>query len=104
MTLALQGIRVLDVTDAVSGPFAGMLLGSYGAEVIRIESQRHLGFRDSATVKKGSGSDLDSSKADLAALTTPGFARYNLDKLSVTLNLTKPEGRELFRSLVKISD
>ena len=111
MTLALEGIRILDITDAVSGPFGAMMLGSFGAEVIRIESQRHLGFRDNSNNVKMTPDATQHAKAtpnpakpDLTSLTTPGFARYNLDKLSITLNLTKPEGREIFKKLVKISD
>lgn len=107
MTLALQEIRVLDLTDAVSGPFASMLLASYGAEVIRVESRRHLGFRGGG----GKGNDsileedaVDFSKVDMAQFVGANFARYNLDKLSVALNLTKPEGIDLFKRLVRVSD
>lgn len=53
MTLALEGKRVLDSTDEVAGPYTTMLLSRCGAEVIRIESRRHLGFRESS--KKGRG-------------------------------------------------
>jgi benzylsuccinate CoA-transferase BbsF subunit len=97
MTLALQGIRILELTDAVAGPFACMLLARCGAEVIRIESRRHLGFRANAKMP-------DSSKIDAKQSMTPVFARYNLDKLSLTLNLSKPEGQDLFKRLVRISD
>jgi benzylsuccinate CoA-transferase BbsF subunit len=105
MPLALEGIRILDLTDAVSGPFCTMLLGDCGAEVIRIESMRHLGFRGdpsgSSPLAKG-GKDI--SQIDVSQLITPNFARYNLDKLSVNLNLTRPEGKELFMKLVDMSD
>jgi benzylsuccinate CoA-transferase BbsF subunit len=101
MPLALEGTRVLDLTDAVSGPFCSMLLANCGAEVIRIESMRHLGFRGNASGASPFGKD---TKIDISQLITPNFARYNLDKLSVTLNLTRAEGKELFLKLVGISD
>lgn len=101
MPLALEGIRVLDLTDAVSGPFCTMMLGNCGAEVIRIESMRHLGFRGNASGSSPFGKD---AKIDISQLITPNFARYNLDKLSVMLNLTKPEGKNIFLKLVAMSD
>jgi len=101
MPLALEGIRVLDLTDAVSGPFCSMLLANCGAEVIRIESMRHLGFRGNASGGSPFGKD---AKVDISQLITPNFARYHLDKLSVALNLTRPKGLELFMKLASMSD
>lgn len=110
MQLALQGIRVLDLTDAVAGPYATMLLAICGAEVIRIESRRHLGFRESPTKNRGNGpvseapeNRNESTDNDIQS-NNPNFVRYNLDKLSVALNLTRPEGRDLFKRLIRISD
>jgi len=111
MTLTLQGIRVLDLTDAISGPFSTTLLAGLGAEVIKVESLRHLGFREgpmgpnaNVTIPKESDENVNFSKADTNSLITPNFSRYNLDKLSVALNLNKPEGMELFKDLLKVSD
>ena len=105
MTLALQGIRVLDITDAVAGPFSTMLLATMGAEVIRAESRRHLGFRGGGPgVPQGPEDLMDFSKVDMSMLVSPNFSRFNLNKLSAALNLTKPEGREVFKKLVKVSD
>ncbi|HLB27729.1 MAG TPA: CoA transferase [Dehalococcoidales bacterium] len=112
MALALHGVRVLDITDAVAGPFCTMLLAQCGAEVIRPESRRHLGFRmgPGALPRSASGAaatsedEIDFSKVDMSTLVSPNFARFNLNKLSAALNLTKPEARELFKKLVKVSD
>jgi crotonobetainyl-CoA:carnitine CoA-transferase CaiB-like acyl-CoA transferase len=104
MTLALEGIRVLDFTDGVSGPFCTMLLAGCGAEVIRIESMRHLGFRGNASGVSPMGGARTFADVDVNQLITPNFARYHLDKLSVTLNLTEPEGREILMRLVGVSD
>lgn len=111
MTLALKGIRVLDLTDAISGPFSTMMLASCGAEVIRVESFRHLGFREggggaekNSGIPQGPEDSIDFAKIDMKLLLNANFSRFNLDKLSVALNLTKPEGRDLFKKLLKVSD
>jgi benzylsuccinate CoA-transferase BbsF subunit len=111
MTLALQGIRVIDLTDGVAGPYAAMLLARCGAEVIRLESRRHLGFRENTKKARGvegtppaDQGPVDFSKIEAKWLMTPNFARYHFDKLSVELNLVKPEGRELFKKLLLMSD
>src|SRR3972149_3295922 len=111
MALALQGIRVLDLTDAIAGPFATMLLAGFGAEVIRVESRRHLGFRAGVAPARGSEGgpqvpedQIDFSKVDMSQLVGTNFHRYNRDKLSVALNLTKPEARDIFKKLVPLSD
>jgi crotonobetainyl-CoA:carnitine CoA-transferase CaiB-like acyl-CoA transferase len=111
MALALNGIRVLELTDSISGPFAGMSLARCGAEVIRVESLRHLGFREPMTRPKTKGSVFqpperirDLTEAESCMLTNTNFTRYNLGKLSVALNLTLPEGRALFMKLVGVSD
>jgi benzylsuccinate CoA-transferase BbsF subunit len=112
MPLALQGIRVLDLTDAVAGPFATLLMADCGAEVIRIESLRHLGFRGDflTPIKRNDNSlpisqdQIDFSNVDLSMLMNTNFTRFALNKLSVALNLTKPEARDIFKKLVKVSD
>jgi benzylsuccinate CoA-transferase BbsF subunit len=105
MALAAEGIRILDFTDGVSGPFCAMLLAGCGAEVIRIESMRHLGFRGD---NSGSSPLIKSTSTlatvDVSQLITPNFARYHLDKLSITLNLMKPEAAPILKKLVSISD
>jgi benzylsuccinate CoA-transferase BbsF subunit len=104
MALALQGIRVLDITDAVAGPFCSLLLANAGAEVIRVESRRHLGFRAGPGSPQGPESQIDWSKVDISQLVGTNFARFNLNKLSVALNLTVPEARNIFNKLVEVSD
>lgn len=107
MAPAFQGIRILDVTDAISGPFATMLLAGCGAEVIRVESRRHLGFRQGVAPGRGNEipeDQIDWSKVDIGQFVGTNFHRYNRDKLSMALNLTKPEAREIFKKLVGVSD
>lgn len=92
MGLPLEGIRVLDISQVMAGPFCCMLLGDMGADVIKIEppetgdSTRHsMGFR-----LKGSDS--------------PGFLALNRNKRSITLDLKSDEGRQILYALVKTAD
>ena len=90
--LPLAGIRVLDISQVMAGPFCCMLLGDMGADVIKIEppktgdSTRHsMGFR-----LKGEDS--------------PGFLALNRNKRSIALNLKDDADREVLYALVKSAD
>ncbi|MFH1625235.1 MAG: CoA transferase, partial [Pseudomonadota bacterium] len=93
---ALNGVRIADFSIAWAGAHIGTLLSFFGAEVIKIETRlwpdhtRRLSVTSGETFK-----DLDHSKA---------FSYINLNKLSVTLDLTKEEGQELAKKIVEISD
>ncbi|MBI4296216.1 MAG: CoA transferase [Chloroflexi bacterium] len=112
MLAPLKGIRVLDLTDSIVGPFTTRLLTGCGAEVIRVESRLHLGFRrngpwgpaGNGPIPQAPEKLIDFSKVDTKLLVSPTFGQYNHDKLSVALNLSKPEGRGLFKRLVRVSD
>ncbi|MDD5127806.1 MAG: CoA transferase [Dehalococcoidales bacterium] len=94
--LPLTGVRVLDLTAFWSGPFAASLLGSVGAEVIKIESTRRIDpWRGAATASLTGEKTYERS---------PLFNTVNLDKLGITIDLTTAKGVELFKSLVRISD
>ena len=86
----LKGIRVLDLTRILAGPYATMILRDLGAEVIKIE-QPETG--DEAR-------DFGPFKNDFSLY----FMSVNRGKKSVTLNLKSPRGKELFLELVKGSD
>jgi benzylsuccinate CoA-transferase BbsF subunit len=92
----LAGVRVLDFTWAWAGPQASLLLCMLGAEVIKVESHARLDHARVHTLTAGSLSGgIDES---------PVFNDLNLGKRSVTLNLGKPEARELVRQLASKSD
>ena len=86
----LKGIRVLDLTRILAGPYATMILRDLGAEVIKIEQP---GVGDEAR-------DFGPFKNDFSLY----FMSVNRGKKSVTLNLKAPRGKELFLELVKGSD
>ncbi|MBA3030951.1 MAG: CoA transferase [Desulfobacteraceae bacterium] len=101
----LTGIRVLDLTWVWSGPLAGRILADLGAEVIHIVGR--------TTV---SGSKISQDMAEMMGIfpendpgKTPWNRRstdndFNRNKLGLTLELNTPEGADLFKRLVKISD
>ncbi len=86
----LKGIRVLDLTRILAGPYATMILRDLGAEVIKIEQP---GTGDEAR-------DFGPFKSDFSLY----FMSVNRGKKSVTLNLKSRRGKELFLELVKGSD
>lgn len=90
MTGPLKGIRVLDLTRILAGPYATMILRDLGAEVVKIEQP---GGGDEAR-------DFGPFKNDFSLY----FMSVNRGKKSVTLNLKAPRGKELFLKLVKQSD
>jgi benzylsuccinate CoA-transferase BbsF subunit len=112
LPFALEGIRILDFTDSIAGPFTTMLLANCGAEVIRVESRLHLGFRRNGPwgprgaegIPQEPEELLDFSKVDTGLLVGPTYAELNHDKLSIALNLSEKEGKEIFKKLVKVSD
>jgi len=84
----LEGIRVLELGNFISGPYGAMLLADMGAEVIKVENPKGGDpFR---------GWDLGGDQ--------PNFWAYNRGKKSVTLNLPTPEGKEIFLALAKKAD
>lgn len=86
----LEGVRVLDLTRVVAGPFATATLADLGAEIIKIE-------------RPGTGDDYrygPSRKGE----TSLSFQNTNRGKRSITLDLRLPEGRELFLRLVDGAD
>jgi len=90
MSKVLEGIRVLDFGRYIAGPFCASLLSDMGAEVIRIEKVQGSEDRFLSPV----------SDAGDGAL----FMQMGRNKLGMTLNPMKPEGREIVRKLVASAD
>ena len=86
----LNGIRVLDLTTVVLGPFATQILGDFGAEVIKIENLDGDMMR---AVRPGSSDEMGA-----------GFVNCNRNKKCIAVNLKTSEGQEIFYRLVKNSD
>ncbi|MDO8672316.1 MAG: CaiB/BaiF CoA-transferase family protein, partial [Dehalococcoidia bacterium] len=90
MARPLEGIRVLDLTWALSGPFGTMVLADLGAEVIKVE--RRL------------AGDLARSNGPFVDGVSTYFLSINRGKKSITLDLKTAKGKELFFELVKQVD
>jgi CoA:oxalate CoA-transferase len=93
MALPLHGIRVLDVTNVLAGPFCSFQLVLMGAEVIKIEQP------GSGDLARRLGADPIQNDKLMGAL----FVAVNAGKQSVTLNLKSPEGKQVFKELAAIS-
>ena len=93
---ALKGVRIADFSWVWAGPLTTMLLAFMGAEVIKIESRKRLDQMRQGSITTGdSFSDFNAS---------PIFNNANLNKKSVTLDLSRPEGTELAKKIVAVSD
>jgi crotonobetainyl-CoA:carnitine CoA-transferase CaiB-like acyl-CoA transferase len=98
VTGPLHGVRVLDLTRILAGPFSTQMLGDLGAEVIKVERP---GIGDDTRkfappfVRDEQGKDTSESAYFLSA---------NRNKKSVTIDYTKPDGQKLIRSLIAKSD
>jgi CoA:oxalate CoA-transferase len=90
----LDGIRVLDLTNVLAGPFGAYQLALLGAEVIKVETP---GAGDLA---RQLGADAALNKALMGA----SFLAQNAGKRSVTINLKSAAGKDVFRRLVRTAD
>ena len=87
---ALDGIRVLELTNFMAGPFCGMLLADLGADVIKVENPK--------------GGDFTRTAAPFLGGESAGFLAVNRNKRSIALDLKADRGREIFLDLVRRSD
>ena len=88
---ALEGIRVLDLTRALAGPFCTLMLGDYGADVIKIEIP-------------GAGDDTRHWGPPFIGEESAYFLSINRNKRSLTLNFKDPEAIKIFLQLAKDAD
>ena len=94
MSKPLEGIRVLDLTNVLAGPFCCHQLVHMGAEVIKIETVGH------GDLARNLGADADLNSKGMGV----SFLAQNAGKKSVTLNLKSDAGKALFLRLVKTAD
>lgn len=94
MTKPLEGVRIIDLTHMLSGPYAGMLLADLGAESIKVEPIKGEGTR--ALLAKDPKHSYDGHGAY--------FITLNRNKKSICIDLKSDEGLETFYDLVRESD
>src|SRR5713226_5040133 len=87
----LHGLRVLDASRVLAGPFCGQLLGDLGAEVIKVE-------------RPGSGDETRSWGPPFAGPLSAYYLSCNRSKRAIALDLSQPEGIKLFYGLLQKSD
>jgi len=90
-SLPLAGIRVLDLSRVLAGPMCGMVLGDFGAEVIKIEHPER-------------GDDTRDWGTRVGKTETAYFNSMNRNKRSITLDLQKPEAVQIVLDLARQSD
>ncbi|MBZ6209305.1 CoA transferase [Streptomyces olivaceus] len=93
-TPLLEGVRILDLTNVLAGPFAGYQLALQGADVIKVE------MPESGDLARQLGADRALGEELLGA----SFLAQNGGKRSLTLNLKAPEGREALLRAVRETD
>ena len=85
----LQGIRVLDLSRVIAGPYCAAMLGDLGADVIKLE-------------RPGRGDDLRALRGD--GRMSASFAAVNRNKRGIAVDLQKPEGARLAFDLARRAD
>lgn len=104
---ALDGVRILDLSQVAIGPYATLLLTGLGAQVIKVESDRR------ADTSRGAVKPTTQTQMNLYPGGDPGehpwnratlFNQRNRGKLGITLDFTTPRGKDLILQLVSISD
>ena len=91
MSGILSKIRVLDLSRVLSGPWAGQMLGDFGADVIKVE-------------RAGEGDATRGQLRDIPGADSLYFTMLNHNKRSITLDTKKPEGRKVLDRLIKTCD
>ncbi len=94
MSNPLRGIRVLDLTNVLAGPFACHQLAHMGADVIKVET------RNGGDLARQLGADPDLNRRYMGV----SFLAQNPGKRSITIDLKHPAGKEVFCKLVRTAD
>ena len=112
--LPLEGVRILDITVVWAGPYGTQLLADWGAEIIRIESIKHFppttrGMmpypdRNMPSLGGGSAQFPEHEPGERPWNRWASFNAHARNKRSMTVDLRRPEGQEVFDRLLRISD
>ncbi len=95
---ALKDIRIVDITRAMAGPYCTMMLGDFGADVIKVERP------GSGDESRGWGPPFVGEAYGPYPGESAYFLSANRNKRSLTVNFKDPSGIEIIRKLVKVSD
>ena len=89
-----EGIKILDITHVLAGPFAAYQLALLGADVIKIEPP------DDPDQSRDSGPDIAGNRARMGSY----FVTQGSNKRSITLDLKQPEGQAILKRMVRDAD
>jgi len=91
MSTLLEGIRVVELTEALAGPYCAMMLGDFGADVIKVE-------------RPGVGDQSRAWGPPFVGTESAYFLATNRNKRSITLNYDQPQGRDILHRLLARAD
>jgi crotonobetainyl-CoA:carnitine CoA-transferase CaiB-like acyl-CoA transferase len=94
MARPFEGIRIIDITHVLAGPFAAYQLGLLGADVIKVEDP------NDPDQSRDSGTDNDLNHAGMGT----GFLTQGSNKRAITLDLKTEQGRQILKKLVATAD
>ena len=94
MTRPFEGIKIIDITHVLAGPFAAYQLAVLGADVIKVENP------EDCDQSRNTGYDAALNRTNMGT----GYLTQGSNKRSITLNLKTEKGREILKSLVKDAD
>ena len=94
MTRPFEGIRIIDITHVLAGPFAAYQLAVLGADVIKVEHP------EEPDQSREGGTDRALNRRNMGT----SFLTQGSNKRSITLNLKTEEGRDILKKLVSCSD
>ncbi|RLD08722.1 MAG: CoA transferase [Chloroflexota bacterium] len=95
---ALKDIRIVDITRAMAGPYCTMMLGDFGADIIKVERP------GSGDESRGWGPPFVGDARGPYPGQSAYFLSANRNKRSLTVNLKNPQGQDIIRALVRVSD
>ena len=102
----LNGLRILDLTQVAVGPYSTLLLGFMGAEIIKVESCARMDINRGTVNPAPGGVRLypNGEPGEHPWNRAGHHVHRNINKMSITLDLSSARGKELFLSLVKVCD
>jgi len=99
----LTGVRVLDFTERMQGPYGTQMLGDLGAEVIKVERRQALTPDGRPDERYGAHGQYGKTAED-STFYPAGFLSANRNKKSITIDLKNEQGKTVVRRLVELSD
>src|SRR5208337_3943578 len=91
MNMLLDGIQVVELTEALAGPYCAMMLGDFGADVIKVE-------------RPGVGDQTRAWGPPFVGPLSCYFIMTNRNKRSLALDYTTPQGNEILQELIARTD